>query len=409
LIVGFPQLNTKEGTMKRIHTLVLILALMFAFTASAFAQDRACGDLSAEDCDILYGSAEAMKGVTSGSQFVGVEFSATNVPQTPYTDLSFDWSLDTTYDYSDDAAAAAMSVQEMSPEEIAALYADPAALSDLVTTILAGTSASLDMNSSFSDELASVLGMSTGGQWPGSVALSAVLDAGTAYVDMSTLAPLLGQGGMSGWLGVDFLPLVEASLMQSATDPSAAMAASVSTQAGAGPLFTQLAGADPTGTITQFLNIERAEGGDNVASFVTTVDWDAFVASPYFEQLIMMALMQSSGGAMPAAADVEQAVALGRMFGPALLQGITLELVEDVALDTGYLESTEFTFDWDLTDLAAIAQMAGGAAMEIGENAAIMLSVVTENSNLNGDVTIEVPSDAMMIPAEALMGSTGGQ
>jgi hypothetical protein len=350
-----------------------------------------------------------MKGVTSGSQFVGVEFSATNVPQTPYTDLSFDWSLDTTYDYSDDAAAAAMSVQEMSPEEIAALYADPAALSDLVTTILAGTSASLDMNSSFSDELASVLGMSTGGQWPGSVALSAVLDAGTAYVDMSTLAPLLGQGGMSGWLGVDFLPLVEASLMQSATDPSAAMAASVSTQAGAGPLFTQLAGADPTGTITQFLNIERAEGGDNVASFVTTVDWDAFVASPYFEQLIMMALMQSSGGAMPAAADVEQAVALGRMFGPALLQGITLELVEDVALDTGYLESTEFTFDWDLTDLAAIAQMAGGAAMEIGENAAIMLSVVTENSNLNGDVTIEVPSDAMMIPAEALMGSTGGQ
>jgi hypothetical protein len=406
LIVGFPQLNTKEGTMKRFYTLVLILALMFAFTASAFAQEPACGDLSAEDCDILYGSADAMMDVTSGSQSVSLAFQATNVPQAPFEEISLDWSLDTTYDYSEEAASAAMSMQEMSPQEVADLYADPEALTDLVTTILAGTSASVNMTSNFSEELVNLVAMYGGGQWPASFTLNVVMDAGTVYVDLSTLEPLLGGAGMgmTGWVGVDILPLVEMSLMQSAADPNTAMAASASVQTGAGPLFTQLAAADPMGMVTQFLNIERAEGGDDVASFVTTIDWASFVESPYFEQLITMALMQNTGGAVPSATDIEQTVTLGRMFGPALLQSITLELVEDVAVDTGYLESTNFTLDWDLSDLSALAAMSGGAALDVDENSSIMLSIVTENTGLNEEVEIEVPADAMILPAEALMG-----
>ncbi len=395
--------------MKRFHTLILILALMLAFTASAFAQGD-CGDLSADDCDILYGSSDAMMAVTSGSQFVGVEVQAMNVPQTPITDASFAWTLDTTYDYSDEAASAAMAMQEMSPEEMAALYADSAALTDQVTTILAGTSASIDMSTEFSEELVSLLSQSAGADWPSSVDLSVILDGGVAYLDLSTLEPLLGDagmGGMSGWIGIDVMPWVEAALMQSTTDPNTALAASASTQTGAGPLFTQIAGAD-MGMVTPFLNIERLDdaevNGESAAVFSTTIDWEAFVQSPYFEQLIVLALGQS--GSMPSATELEQTVTLARMFGPALLQGINIDLTENVGLDTGYLLSSDFVFDWNLSDLSALTDMmGGGAALAIDENAAIMASIVTENTDLNGDVSIEVPADAFIIPTEMLTGA----
>ncbi|MBI1295868.1 hypothetical protein GC175_13015 [bacterium] len=393
--------------MKRFQTLILILALMLAFTTSAFAQGN-CGDLSAEDCDILYGSSDAMMAVTSGSQFIGVEIQAMNVPQTPIMDASFSWTLDTTYAYSDEAAEMSMAMMEMSAEEMADLYADPAALSDMVTSILAGTSASIDMTTDFSEEVVSLLSATAGADWPSSVVLSVVLDSGIAYLDLSTLEPLLGDMGMGGWIGIDILPWVEASLMQSATDPTTAMAASASTQTGAGPLFTQIAGVD-MGMVTPFLNIERMDDadvdGEAVAVFSTTINWDAFVESPYFDQLIGLALAQT--GAMPSEAEMEQTVTLARMFGPALLEGIVVELVEGVGLDTGYLVATDFVFDWDLSDLAALAAMTGGAALEVDEGAAIMASIVTTNTSVNEDVEIEVPADATIIPTEMLTGAMG--
>lgn len=396
--------------MKRFQTLILILALMLAFTTSAFAQDN-CGDLSADDCSILYGSSDAMMAVTSGSQYVGVEVQATNVPQTPITDASFAWTLDTTYSYSEEAASAAMAMQEMSAEDMAALYSDPAALSDMVTTILAGTSASMDMTTDFSDELAGLLSANVSPNWPSSVSVSIVLDGGIGYINLDSIEPILaafGMPGMTGWVGTDILPWVEASLMQSATDPNTAMAASASTQTGAGPLYTQIAATD-MGMVTPFLNIARGDdtevGGEAAASFVTTIDWEAFVASPYFDQLITLALSQ--GGAMPSDAELEQTITLAKMFGPALLEGIVIELVENVGVESGHLLSTDFTFDWNLSDLAALSAMAGGAALEIDESAAISASIVTENSDLNGDVTVEAPADALIIPTEALTAGMG--
>lgn len=396
--------------MKRVYTLILIFSLLLSFTASAFAQEPVCGDLSAEDCDILYGSSEAMMEITSGVQSVSVSVQALNVPQTPFTDISFDFALDTVYGYSEDAAAAAMEMQEMSPEELADLYADPEALADLVLAILGGLSASIDMTTNFSEELAAALTQDPSmGSWPQSVSLGVVLDGGIAYLDLSTLEPLLGDtmGGMSGWVGLDILPWVEASLMQSAVDPNAAVAASASTQVGAGPLFTQLASADPMGMVTPFLSIARV-GDDvvddeDVAVFSTTINWDAFVQSPYFEQLVVLALSQDPE-ATPTQTEIDQTVTLGRMFGPALLSGITLELIEMVSLDSGYLLATDFTLDWDLSDLAALAAMAGTGELGIDDNAAIMASIVTSNSNLNGDVEVEVPADAFIIPAEMLTG-----
>ncbi|MEZ4636961.1 MAG: hypothetical protein R2856_18740 [Caldilineaceae bacterium] len=144
--------------------------------------------------------------------------------------------------------------------------------------------------------------------------------------------------------------------------------------------------------VTPFLNIARGEDtevdGEAAASFVTTIDWQAFVDSPYFlDQLI--GLLWSQSGAMPSDAEMEQTITLAKMFGPALLEGIVVELVENVGLDSGYLLSTDFTFDWNLSDLAALSAMAGGAALEVDDNAAIMASIVTTNSSVTEDVTVE--------------------
>jgi hypothetical protein len=394
--------------MKRVNTLILIFALMLSFTTSAFAQ-QPCGDLSAEDCELLYGSSEAMMEITSGVQSVSVSVQATNVPQTPFEELSFAFWLDTAYGYSDEAADAAMDMQGMSAEELADLYADPEALTDLVLTILSGLSASIDMTTEFSEELAGALTPDPSmGSWPESVSLGVVLNGGIAYLDLSDLEALVGDmAGMSGWVGIDVLPWVEASLMQSAVDPNAALAASASTQVGAGPLFTQLASADPMGMITPFLSIARVDDdvvdGEDVAVFSTTINWDAFVQSPYFEQLVVLGLSQDAEAA-PSQAEIEQTVTLGRMFGPALLAGITLELIEMISLETGYLVATDFILDWDLSDLAALGAMMGTGELGIEGESAIFASIVTSNTDLNGDVEIDVPADALIIPTEMLVG-----
>jgi hypothetical protein len=374
---------------------------MFAFTATTFAQDMACGDLAAEDCDLLYASSEAMAGVTSGSQFVGIEMQLMNVPQAPFTDLSFDFSVDTSYSYSEEASAAAMDLQGMDAAAMTALYSDPDALASTFATIVGGTSAEMSMTANFSEELVAMLGQPNM-MFPDSITLNLVMVDGVGYLDLSTLEPLMAQGGMtgmSGWVGADIVPLVEQSIRQSAMQPGT-MIVPVS-GSGAGPLFTQLSAADPTGTLAQFLSIERGEDVDGAASFTTSIDWDAFVESPYFDQLIAAALQQNaaSTGMMPSQTEIEQTTALARMFGPALLEGITLEVTETIDPETSYLTSSEFTFDWDLSQLAAMGDMTG---MEISPDAVVYLNMVTENSGINEPVEITAPENAFVVPAEML-------
>jgi hypothetical protein len=387
--------------MKRLSTLILIFALMFAFTASALAQtgDMACGDLSDEDCEILYASADAMQGVTSGTSSIWVEAQASNVPQTPFQQIGFDFSLDVSSSMDDDAADQAMALETLS--------GDPAEIAQAVSTILRGTSASIDMTTNFSEELAALLTTDPSMAFPTSVALSLIMDSGVLYIDLAALESVMGDmEGMAGWIGVDIDPLVQQSILQSAQDPAASNVVMVSgSTTGGGPLFTQLAVLDPTGEVSQFLTLERLDDdeveGEDVAVFRTGVNWDAFVQSPYFEQLVVSLMMQDPE-AMPTQAEIDQTVTLGRMFGPSLLQGITLELIEMVSLDTNYLVGTEFSFFWDLSDLAALAQMVGGAEMEIDADSTISISISTSNTGLNEDVEIEVPADAFILPAEML-------
>jgi hypothetical protein len=378
--------------MKRFPTLILILALMVAFAAPAFAQTAECGDLSAEDCQLLYDSASAMQGVTSGTSSIWVDAQASNVPQTPFRQLSFDFSLDVSSSMDDEAAAMAM--------DLAATGADAAALAHHVSAILKGTAASVSMVTNFSEELAALLTADPNMAWPQNVAVNAAMDDGIVYLDLSTLEAMAGEGA-EGWIGVDVAPFVQGALQQAAADPASGGVVVVggSTTSG-GPLFTQLSVLDPAGEISQFLTIERLDDEGDNAVFRTSINWDTFVQSVYFEQLVVTLLMQE--GEMPSQAEIDQTVTIGRMFGPSLLENVTLELIEMVDLDTNYLVETEFTLFWDLSDLAMLAQMAGVGLETEGESI-ISVNITTSNSNLNEDVDIDIPADAFILPAEMLM------
>jgi hypothetical protein len=384
--------------MKRFPTLILILALMVAFAAPTFAQTGDCGDLSEEDCEILYASAEAMQGVTSGTSSIWVDAQISNVPQTPFRQLAFDFSLDVTSSMNDEAAEMAM--------DLASAGGDMSMLAHHVSAILKGTAASVAMTTNFSDELVALLSTDPNVAWPASVALNLAMGDGIVYIDLSTLEAMMGEGA-EGWLGVDVDPFVQGALQEVAADPATGgvVVVSGSTTSG-GPLFTQLGVLDPTGEVSQFLTIERLDDdevdGEAVAVFSTGINWDAFVQSVYFEQLIATLLMQADEGAMPTQAEIEQTVTIGRMFGPALLENIQLELIEMVSLDSDYLVATDFTLFWDLNDLAMLAGMAG-VEFEAEGDSVIFVSIMTSNSDLNEDVTIDIPADAFIVPAEMLL------
>ncbi len=407
--------------MKRFSTLILILVLSLAFSTSAFAQEeQVCPPgLTEEDCDLLYASTEAMQDVSSGTSFVGVEMDAINLPQSPYRDLSFDFTLDTTYDYSDEAMALSQELQGMDAQALADLYANPTELANTLSTLLTGTSAEMTMMATFSEELAALFTADPAMAFPQNVILNLVLYQGILYVDLSTLEPLMGEQAMpmTGWVGVELAPLVTQSITQTTTTPAGTTGAFAGTtiNLGAGPLFPQLTAADPAGTLTNFLNIERMEdaavGVEDVAVFETTVNWDAFVESPYFEQLVANMLYQQAAttGTVPTQAEIDQFVTLGRMFGPAVLEGIAISLTEQVGLETDYLLSTELVLDWDLSDLANLSTMAGGAALDVEEDSQFYISIVTTNSGLNETVDIDAPANAFVVPAAMLNQMMTGQ
>jgi hypothetical protein len=256
------------------------------------------------------------------------------------------------------------------------------------------------MVTNFSEELAALLTADPNMAWPQNVAVNAAMDDGIVYLDLSTLEAMAGEGA-EGWIGVDVAPFVQGALQQAAADPASGGVVVVggSTTSG-GPLFTQLSVLDPAGEISQFLTIERLDDEGDNAVFRTSINWDVFVQSVYFEQLVVTLLMQE--GEMPSQAEIDQTVTIGRMFGPSLLENVTLELIEMVDLDTNYLVETEFTLFWDLSDLAMLAQMAGVGLETEGESI-ISVNITTSNSNLNEDVDIDIPADAFILPAEMLM------
>jgi hypothetical protein len=403
----------------KLISLLLVMALLLASFSTAFAQaEPFCGDLSADDCELLTVAMQNMLGVTSyqaSAEYRGV---LAGLPGLGIDEAAVTVTVDGSFSYGEEAVAAAAALAGVqTQEDLAAVMAEsPEVLVDFYN----GWSFDMVIVVDISEELAEALSADIGVPVPDLFSVPVKLVDGVLYVNLTDVAPLLEGGeSLAGWLGFEFGPVLEAAAEQgmfeaAATqmemDPSM-LADSPENAALAAALFAvQAAMADPA-AFEKYMDVSRAEddviNDMDVAVFVTKMDIPALISSPEFIDLIKgLAESGALGEEAPSAAEIEQALTMLSFMGPMLFQGLVSESTTAVSLEEpNYIVAQTTLFSWDLSGLLQMAAMTGALPAEEMPSGASLVEFSTSvvNSAFNEPQTINAPADATIIPAESMM------
>lgn len=403
----------------KLISLFVVIALLLASFSTAFAQaEPFCGDLSAEDCELLTVAARNMSGVTSyqaSAEYRGV---LAGLPGLGVEEAAVTVTVDGAFAYGESAIAAAAALAGVqTQEDLAALMSEsPEVLVDFYN----GWSFDLTMVVDISEALAEALSAEIGIPVPTLFSIPVKLVDGILYFNLTDVAPLLEGGeALAGWLGFELGPLLEAAVeqglfeaaaMQMEMDPSM-LADSPENAALAGALFgVQAALSDPT-AFEKYMKVSRGAddviNGMEVAVFTTEMDILSFISSPEFIDLVSsLAESGALGEDTLSAADLEQALTMLSFMGPILFQGLVLESSTAVSLDEpNYVVAQTTLFSWDLSSLLQMAAMTGALPADQMPSGASLIEFATSvvNSAFNEPQTIDAPADALIIPAESMM------
>lgn len=404
----------------KLISLFLVMALLLASFGTAFAQaEPLCGDLSAEDCELLTVAAQNMLSVTSyqaSAEYRGV---LAGLPGLGVEEAAVTVTVDGAFSYGESAiAAAAVLAGVQTQEDLAALMSEsPEVLVDFYN----GWSFDIVMVVDISEELAEALSAEIGIPVPTLLSVPVKLVDGILYVNLTDVAPLLEGGeALAGWLGFELGPvleaaaeqgLFEAAAMQMAMDDPSMLVDSPENAALAGALIgVQAALADPA-AFEKYMEVSRAAddviNGMDVAVFTTKMDILSLISSPEFIDLVSgLAESGALGEDAPSAADLEQALTMLSFMGPMLFQGLVSESTTAVSLDEpNYIVAQTTLFSWDLSGLLQMAAMTGALPADQMPSGASLIEFETSvvNSAFNEPQTINAPADALIIPAESMM------
>ena len=403
----------------KLISLLLVMALLLASFSTAFAQaEPFCGDLSADDCELLTVAMQNMLGVTSyqaSAEYRGV---LTGLPGLGIDEAAVTVTVDGSFSYGEEAVAAAAALAGVqTQEDLAAVMAEsPEVLVDFYN----GWSFDMVIVVDISEELAEALSADIGVPVPDLFSVPVKLVDGVLYVNLTDVAPLLEGGeSLAGWLGFEFGPVLEAAAEQgmfeaAATqmemDPSM-LADSPENAALAAVLFAVQSSLSDPAAFEQYMDVSRAEddviNDMDVAVFVTKMDIPALISSPEFIDLIKgLAESGALGEEAPSAAEIEQALTMLSFMGPMLFQGLVSESTTAVSLEEpNYIVAQTTLFSWDLSGLLQMAAMTGALPAEEMPSGASLIEFSTSvvNSAFNEPQTINAPADAIIIPAESMM------
>lgn len=400
----------------KIVSLLLVVVLLLASFSTALAQTEPfCGDLSDEDCALLTAATENMKDVASYQ--ASAEYSAmlAGVPGLPLAEASVVVMVDGAFAYDDSALAAAAALAGVqTQEDIAAVMAESP---EVVLDFYNGWAFDMVIAADISEDLAEALSADAGVAIPAAFSVPLILLDGVLYVDVTEVAPLLdGMQDMTGWIGFELGPVLEAAAEQGMFEEAAtqmdpdAMSAGMDPASAAALAGLQAMVSDPK-AFEPYTTVVRGEddviNDMDVAVFISSLDIVGLISSPEFVELIKgLAASGALGEDAPSAADIDQAMMMLGMMGPMLFEGLASESAAAVSLDDPNLIVAQNTiFSWDLSGLLQMAAMSGAVPAEMMPSGASMIEFFTSvvNSDINEPQEIVAPADALMVPAESMM------
>lgn len=406
-----------------LHILSLALVLTLLLAGTAFAQTEPpvyCEDLSDSDCAVLTDSQAAMSTVTSGTSQTDLSILLRDIPEAPFEEIALDYTQDTTFSVDPSVFDTINELKAMNPRQIQQMMSNPETLYGLIGELVSSISTDVAMTLDLSGELAMALSEQSGVPLPENMEFHVVLVDGVIYANLDSLAAFAPEVAMlQGWVGVELQPLLDEASQSGVAQMSNQEALEISTALGyvntgaSGPFLVSLATADPNGEYLQFVNTQRLDnetvGDTELAVFSSTFDYQTFFQSPIFRQLLAQ-VMEQQGTAM-SDAELDQIIGMAQMFGPAVMTTLILEVREWIGVEDNYLYNTSAVFQWDLSSIAALAALGGNAVpipqLPPGAQPYIGFEVMTNSSDLNGEVSVAAPEGAMIIPTEVLLQSAG--
>jgi len=375
-----------------------LLMFLMLFSGSALAQGPAfCGDLADEDCDILMTSQEVMQELTSGQSEVQMEIFIGGIPDAPFEEIAVSLVSSSAFTVDPEITMELMELQGMSPPE---MMGDMDDVFDLLLDIYRTSATEIDMTIFLSEELAAQIAADSNIMVPDTFAVGLVLVDGVLYFNLDDLInsmPELAGAGLGGWFGVSVVELLEMSMDQAAgADQMDPMSTS----------FLMGLSMNNNEAIEEFVDVERLDDetvdGQDVAVFLTTFDYASFLASPMFREMVMMQ-MEMTGDATTDPQETEEMLTMVGLMAPMLLTGLDAGTWQSIGLDDLYLYRTETYFEWDLSSLMALAQMADESMGDMESAPLIRFESVSQNSDFDADIEIVAPDGAMMIPTEVVI------
>lgn len=391
-----------------VMTIALLIMLIAASAVPAFAQDLPapfCGDLSEEDCTILVESQDASLAVESFSNYLDVNILIAGIPGLPADELAFNYNQDGVYSLDPELA---MEITQMQMQDPAALMEDMDAMVELLLDLYANLALDTTVSFTMPEEIAALISEQAGVTVPTTVSAMGRMVDGMGYGNIDELAGEIDElNGISGWYGIDVVSLMQMGFEQSMTqaDQSGNMAASMTGYGLTNFLNTE----EGRAMIEEYVEIERAadetvEGAD-VAVFNSTFDFGRFIGSPVFAELLVSQLDTINQLAETELTEEElsQVLTMLPMFGPMLFTGLDFEVTRRIDLESYQVVESELVFDWDLSSLIAVAQMAD-SSLELPEGLSpvISLNVVNNAADFDAIEEITAPEDAVIMPLDAM-------
>lgn len=400
--------------LKKSAVMVLLVFLLIFSAVPAFAQDLPepfCGDLLADDCDILIASQEAMLGVGSGTYNSEIDFMVAGIPGLPVEEVAFNVTQDATYSLDPELVAQLAEMQAMAPEE---MMENMEAMFDLLLEVYATLAYDGDMTLTLAQDVAALLSAQANTQIPEETNLQFRVVDGYGYLNLEGLAPFApeAEDQLKGWAGIDILSLMQMglqeSMQQGAMDP-----AQMGPMASFG-MGNFLSSEEGRAMIEPYISVERLRDatvdGQDAAVFETTFNVGTFVASPLFRDLVISQLdtINQLAETQLTEQEVTEMLTMLSFVGPMLFTGLDLHTAQTIGLEDFYVYQNEFVFAWDLSSLVAVARMvdsdgAMGLSAMMGDVAPVInFEIITDASAHNSAPEIMAPENAQIIPLEAL-------
>jgi hypothetical protein len=401
----------------KLLVLLTVLALVLGTFSGAMAQDAPevfCGDLAEEDCAILQESRAATMQMAQGTSQLTLDVTEMGLLQLllgmPVESSNATLTANLVSVADPTAMAAIQTLDGATQEEIMQMMADdPQALLDFYS----GWDFDASVGLSLTPEIADLISVQSGLDFPAEIAMEAKMVDGVIYWDLSEVAAFVPTVA-AGWVGFPMAEFMQEMENQGMLDEAVA----AMNEQNAGMSGTAMAGfgsvqffQDNAEMFQQYTTVTRGEDveldGQTGATFTMNFDAAAFLSGPEVQQMIVdLANAGAFEGTGLNAADIEQNIQMLSMMGPMLFTGITATATQTIGLDDLLQYDYESELSWDMAGLLQMAQTSGMLPADLpSDNVGFGIKVLTSDDNMSIEATetIEAPADAAMIPLEGLL------